>query len=428
MKNDILVELINSQKNLIVNGELSSGKTKSVLFPLIDEIIKKNDSMLVLDSKEEHIKKYYDLLKEQGYNILILNIKDMEKSINYNPYSYAYNLYKNGNKDEALERVEEVNRILLREKDDIDSFWSTASSDFLTGLILGLFEDAKEEEININSLGKMIDDGLQKYGVKDYLFEYFNMKDKMSNSYVCASTTVNAPNETKGGIITYGKSKLRVYTTREKLSYLLSKTNFKYEDIINKKTAIFVISREETSYLNTIVTSFVCELFHVLYNSNIKNKFHFILDNFDSITYLDELSDKLAACISRNIKLYLITRSVDSLYTKYGDYLSKLCNIISIKSDMVEINWGEHTGTLNKEFYSYKEHISSIDYPTLEINTLNLFDIKSFVRNSSKMQKEELIVNRSIEDMVKEVDDKIKELEVIDVIDDVKLSFEDYKI
>ena len=41
MKNEILDKILKGNKNLIVEGGLSSGKTTNVLFPLVDELIEK---------------------------------------------------------------------------------------------------------------------------------------------------------------------------------------------------------------------------------------------------------------------------------------------------------------------------------------------------------------------------------------------------
>lgn len=51
MKKEILKEMLNSKKNLIVSGDISSGKTSNVLFPLVEEAINDGQSLLILDSK-----------------------------------------------------------------------------------------------------------------------------------------------------------------------------------------------------------------------------------------------------------------------------------------------------------------------------------------------------------------------------------------
>ena len=78
MKNEILEKVLNAHKNLIITGDVASGKTTNVLFPIVDNAINKKESLFILDSREEYINKYYDKLKENNYNIVILNLRDMD--------------------------------------------------------------------------------------------------------------------------------------------------------------------------------------------------------------------------------------------------------------------------------------------------------------------------------------------------------------
>ena len=54
-----------------------------------------------------------------------------------------------------------------------DTFKEKTSADYFSGLTLGLFEDAKEEEINLNSISLMTTVGEDKIGGSTYVKEYF---------------------------------------------------------------------------------------------------------------------------------------------------------------------------------------------------------------------------------------------------------------
>src|SRR5574344_337916 len=281
MKKEILEKVLDSKKNLIVSGDISTGKTLNVLFPLVKEIIDRKESLLILDSKEEYINKYYDDLKSKNYNVVILNLRDLSKSEGWNPLEYPYNLYKNGKVDDAIDYIEKQAKIMFYEDSTADPFWSLTASDFYTGIVLGLFEDGKKEEINLNSVNLMFDGINNKFGISDYVTQYFKLKNPSSQPYVFASTTFSAPKETKGSIVSVARQKLRTYVSREMLSVLLNKTTFNYDDIITKPTAIFVIAKDENKYINNVATMFVEQLFAILVNSQNHNKFNFVLDNID---------------------------------------------------------------------------------------------------------------------------------------------------
>lgn len=399
MKEEIIRKLKN--KNLIVKGSVLSGKTTNIMFPIVGNIINKKENLFILDCKEEYLNKYYSLLKENNYNIIILNLRDLEKSNNWNPLDYPYQLYKEGYKDKAQEYLEKISKELYNDK-DLDSFWSNNASSVFTGVCLSLFEDAKENEINLNSVYNVLN--MEGNGI-DYLTEYFNMKDKTSSAYICASTTVMSPRDTKGGILSTAKEKLGTYVSREILSKFLSKTTINMNDLVDKKSAIIFVARDEDKSLNTLATIFIKELYAILINNHNKNKYHFILDNFDSINMSKELDDMFSSCLSRNIKFYVVVRNLGFIKNNYKDDLFSLSNTIDIKEDTIDIlNNNVVVDSVDKDFKTIIiEDNKNIDYPKLSMNKVNIFDVKKFIgKDNDNIKKDEI---------VKKIDDEIKKLQ-----------------
>ena len=376
MRKEILEKILDSNKNLIVSGDMSSGKTSNVLFPLIREIIERNQSLLVLDSKEEYINKYYDVLNKNNYNIVILNLKDLTKSDGWNPLEYPYNLYKNGRIDEAIDYIEsQAKKIITKQNVCTDPYWVLSTIDSYIGIVLALFEDGKEDEINLNSVDLIFRNGL---GPFDYLKKYFKLKDKKSLSYTYASNVFVTPKEQRDSIISIASNGIRTCIGREMLSILLNRTTFSYEDVLNKPTAIFVMPKEENQNLNNIITLFIDQLFMMLANSNIKNKFNFILDNIDTLTNIQNLDNMMSSGIPKNIKFEIVTRSCEELTKKYGNYITKLSDMISVEKN-IKSSIGSDEFTEKIE-YGLEPNVSiNIEYPLLERKEINVFDIEHFV-------------------------------------------------
>lgn len=418
MKKEILKRILNDNKNLIVSGDISVGKTSNVLFPLVREMIDEKQSLLVLDSKEEYIKEYYDDLKNKDYNIVILNLRNLSKSEGWNPLEYPYNLYKDGKVDEAINYIEKQAKAIFYDDSEVDQFWSNNSSDFYTGIVLGLFEDGKDNEINLSSVNSMFNSTDNKYSVNDYVTQYFKLKNPSSQSYIFASSTISAPKETKGGIISVARQKLRTYVTREMLSTLLNKTTFSYEDILTKPTAIFVIARDENKYINNVATMFIEQLFTILVNSKIQNQFNFVLDNIDDLERVNELSDMLSSGVSRNIKFEIATRSYEELIEKYGKYIEKLSNLVVVEKDIKLV-------IDNEEYTEEKEQLiefiqdENVEFPLLQKEKIEMFDIVEFVRSKKEsidMCNPFLANNLStnvpdINGLIKDIDRKIEQLD-----------------
>ena len=174
MKKDLLEQILNNGKNVIVSGNIARGKTTNIMFPLVSEMINKKESLFFIDSKEEYLNTYYQELKNKNYNIIILNIRNLDNSESWNPLLYLYKLFKENNLDKAKEYLEKIGKTLFYEEStSSDPFWTNMASDFITGIILGLFADAREDEINFISINNMINE--EDSG---YLREYFNLKDE----------------------------------------------------------------------------------------------------------------------------------------------------------------------------------------------------------------------------------------------------------
>ncbi len=405
MKKEILENIIKQNRNIVVSGDISSGKTKSFMFPLVEEQIDNNENIIILDTKEEYISKYYETLKNKDYNIITLNLKDLNKSVGWNPLKYPYTLYKSGNVDAALDSINKLAVPIFHDKASKDPFWENSACDFFTGLVLSLFDDAKEDEVNFNSVNALFDSLNVRYGDKDLLTHYFEYKGRNSKAYTAASTTLLAPMETRGSIVSVARQKFKLYVIREKLNNLLSKTTFNYEDIVTKPTAIFIISKDENTYLSTLVEIFITQLFDILIN-NSKTKYNIILDNFDILNEIVGFNSMLSSGVAQKIKFYIATRSIDKLYDTYGYYIKSLICYY-------DINNIRRDSTLEEENLEYVE--SNVEYPVLEINDIKVFDLENFLndKNVTLPQKNDVnhVNSDKISDLINKIDNKIQELD-----------------
>ncbi len=415
MKKEMLEKVLNAHKNLIVEGDVASGKTTNVLFPVVDKAIENKESLFILDSREEYINRYYDKLKSNNYNTIIINLRDMDKSEGWNPLEYPYNLFKNGEKDKAQEYLEEIGKIMFYENSSVDPFWALTASDFFIGVTLALFEDGNADEVNLNSVNNMFNGIDKKFGVSDYITEYFKTKETSSKPYIFASATFLAPKETKSSILSVARQKLRLYVSREKLSQIMNKTTFSFEEIVSKPTAIFVIARDENKSLNAIVAMFIEQLYAILVDLKTKNKFNFILDNFDIIEKCNDLVDILGSCVARNIKTYIATRSVSELANIYGSYMPKLCDLLSIGNAEVKLVVNQVEETFDRDFETINNIEGNVEYPKLNTTTIKLFDLEKLVKDV-KMQQVSSKFNLGepvkADDLIKRIDERIEQLEL----------------
>ena len=334
--------------NLVI-GSTGSGKTQCCVFPMIRILAKAGESMVLTDPKGELYEKTAELLRESGYNIVVLNFRDPQKGNAWNPMSLPYKLYQEGNMDKSVELLDDLAlNILYDEKNTGDPFWEKSGADYFSGLALGLFEDAVEEQVNLNSMNLMSNLGEERFGGpnNNYIKEYFNMKDPARPAYVNASGTVYAPEETKGGVLSTFKQKVKLFSSRDNLSEMLSYSDFDMKDIGRKKTAVFMIVQDEKKTLHPLATIFIKQCYETLIDvaqesgGHLPYRTNFILDEFANMPPLKDVTTMVTAARSRHIRFTFIIQNFAQLTKVYGkedaETIKGNCNILYLISSELQ--------------------------------------------------------------------------------------------
>ena len=313
--------------NLII-GSTGSGKTQNIIFPMIEILAKHGESMIITDPKGELYEKKSNMLRSKGYNIVLLNFRDPGRGNAWNPMSLPYNLYKSGNRDKAMELLDDLALNILYDEGNknADPFWEKTSADYFSGLSLGLFDDAKEEEINLNSISLMTTVGEEKMGGSTYIKEYFNLKDPGSSAYISASSTILAPSDTKMSILAVFKQKIKLFASRENLSEMLSYSDFDIKEIGKKKTAVFIIVQDKKKTYHSLVTIFIKQVYETLIDvaqNSPGNKLpimtNFLLDEFANMPPLKDVTTMITAARSRAMRFTMIIQNFAQLNEVYGE-------------------------------------------------------------------------------------------------------------
>ena len=430
--------------NLVI-GTTGSGKTECVILPMVKLLAKKRESMIITDPKGEIYEKTGRLLKARGYNIIVLNFRNPQRGNCWNPLDLPYELYKSGNKDKATELVDDLAANMLHEEKTDDAFWGNTAGDYFAGLVESLFEDGKPGEININSVAYMDSVGEEKVEGVQALKEYMNSKDKTSSIYGNLSGTVNAPSETKGSIVSMFKQKLKIFTTRENLSEMLSRSDFNMGDIGRKPTAVFIIVHDEKNTYHALTTIFVKQCYEKLIDVAFENggklpvRTNFLLDEFANMPQLKDVTSMITAARSRQIRMTFIIQNFAQLNQVYGkeiaetikgncgnlvyllttelqalEEISKMCGEVKSKKDdktastplvtVSDLQKLKEFDVIVKRhrFDAFKTSLTPnfkmdwgrtfelMDYPIHEKKELKVFDLKAYVKNLRETKRENI--------------------------------------
>ena len=311
MYDDEAVYINNSETHNLVIGGSGSGKTQTTIMPQIYLSIRASESFIVNDHAGELYNTFSGMASENGYKVQVINFRDMSVGNNYNPLYIPYKLYKEGNTDEAIELIENVGYNLISDfnQTDVDPFWENQSINLFTGLALYLFRKANIEEININSIVNL------SYRI-DEIKEELKDADKSSDIYIILSSIFDAPNETRGSIISVFRQKLAIMS-RESLSKLLANNNLDLENIKKEKTAIFIIS--DSKYSSIVLPMILNQAYSIVKsNPKTEKRLNIILDEFGMIKPIKNFLDILTGSRSIGIRLTIVIQSILHLENVYG--------------------------------------------------------------------------------------------------------------
>ena len=297
--NDKVYLDVKDTHNLII-GSTGSGKTQTMLLPITRFSIDALESFLIIDTNCDIYKRVSGNLKKNNYNVIIMDFDEKKYGNNWNPLYMTYQYYLDGNIDKTIKSLEDICYYLFGEHKD---FWINSAENYFIGLALYLFKYAKLEEINLKSIYKLGNSNINSDLLNDSLFLGLN-------------NILKTPVETLNGIIAVFNECLQKYINKVNLMNMLSNTDFDFNEISQKRTAIFIKGIENSDETN-IITLFIHQIINQLFINNSK-RFNFILDDFENLVKIKRFSKLLNEARSKNIRFTISLNSLKELEIIYG--------------------------------------------------------------------------------------------------------------
>ena len=303
--------------NILCCGGSGAGKTR--FFAKIN-LMNAACSYVVLDPKSEMLRDCGNLLKQQGYEIKVLDLINMDKSHCYNPFVYLKS-------DNDIQRL--VTNLFKnttpKGSQSQDPFWDQAASMLLLALVFYLHYEAPEEEQNFPMVMEMIRAGVVREDMEDYLSpldELFNRLEMRNPDHIALKYYRNYRS---GSAKTLKSIQITLVARLEKfnLESLAGITQTDEMDLYRigeKKTVIFACIPDNDSSFNFIVGMLYTQLFQQLYyqadqihGGRLPVHVHFIMDEFANVALPDDFDKLLATMRSREISVSIIIQNMAQL-------------------------------------------------------------------------------------------------------------------
>ena len=299
--------------NVLVVGGSGSGKSASYSIPNAYQML---GSYVFTDPKGELYDKTAGYLKANGYEIKVLNLVKPQDSDGYNPLMHI---------SSEIDVDIIANTIVKGQKTGdggSDPFWDDSAEMLLKALIYYLIATRPEEEQNLASCAELVR-AANSNGGNNLLTELISKLPYDHPARMNYKSIEIAPEKTYSSILSTLQSKLGKFDSKE-IAEVTSTDTINFEEIGNKKTAVYVISSDTHTAYDFLLTIFFSQMIQQLYNfadanenKRLKVPTYFILDEFANIGKVPDFDKKISTSRSRGISFSVILQNLDQLEAVY---------------------------------------------------------------------------------------------------------------
>ena len=310
----------------LVIGATGSGKTTTFINPMIQLIAAANlgSSMIMTDPKGELFDLHSKFLQAQGYEVMVLDLRDTYSSSRWNPLEPIWDAYQESmHADEgmvghidSMDDYPDLRRLdgdaepgapwvewngvayadLTHAKDDVnivkqkifdemyedlqdlvgglvpimnekDQMWERGARSLVTATCLAMLEDSENPELgmtkdkfNLFNVQKALSNSSNGYQA---LKDYFEGRGALSQAYQLSRQVLSAPEETMSSYMSVTLDKLTIFNDRG-LCGLTSATDLKADKIAFGKTAVFLKIPDEKDTRHSLASLFVLSTYKAL--------------------------------------------------------------------------------------------------------------------------------------------------------------------
>lgn len=300
-------------KNILVIGGSGTGKSACYIKPNILQML---GSYVITDPKGELYRETSGFLKANGYEVRAFNLVNPEYSDRFNPLAHIV--------DHTSVDIIAHTIVMGATKGtgSNDPFWDETAKMLLKACIYYVISVLPKEQQNISSCLNIIRQGgadpeiFKKLFINELKPEHPGRKE-----YENFST---AADKTMQSIVVSTISKITAFDTPA-MQRITTSNNINFDDLGNKKVALFVITSASDSTYDFISTIFFSQMLQKLYlqadrnGGTLNRQVYFLLDEFANIGQIPDFNKKLSTTRSLGISISIVVQSLDQLEALYKD-------------------------------------------------------------------------------------------------------------
>lgn len=319
--------------NILICGGSGAGKTFYEVKPNLMQM-PHHCSFICTDPKGEILRSCGQMLKDNGYNVKVVNLLEMEKSDCYNPFAYIR---------EETDIVKLITNLISnttpKGATPSDPFWEKAEGLFLQSIFYYVWMEEPPSRRNFEAVLKLIGEAevtdQKKPSLLDKRMRFLEESSPLGKNHPAIkqyNKCMRGAGDTVRSIIISANSRL-AFLENQQVLRLLSRDDLKLAELgigVNgdgeTKTALFCVIPDSDKSYNFIIGMLYTQIFQELYfqadfncGGSLPIHVTFMLDEFANVALPDDYCSLLSTMRSRSISSIIIIQNFAQLKALFKD-------------------------------------------------------------------------------------------------------------
>ena len=311
-----------SNINILLIGAPGTGKSRGFIIP---NIMQMNSNFVATDPKGELLSKVGKLLEANGYEVIVLDLKNHYKSHGYNPFRYFRNendafLFVNNMWEAMSDKTAQKG----------EQIWDDQAKNMLMSIILYLYSFAPPDEQNFDmvlEIMSVIDSSEEQNssGIPKRHELLFDAIPHDSTAYRYFTMWNSAKGRTLSSIVATLSAKMAVFSL-ESMRKLTYHDEMDILKLATGKVAVFMLLPDDNKVYNFIAGTLYTQMFQQLYDyadnvchGPLPKHVRFYMDEFSNIALPDDYQKILSTSRSRNISFAIVLQDKSQIEALYKE-------------------------------------------------------------------------------------------------------------
>jgi len=356
----------------LVIGSTRSGKSRRVILPTIWNLAKAGESVIVSDPKGEIYSYSSEYLKRQGYEVILIDLRDPYRGNQWNPLLHVSSALDANDYSTASQVAWDVANIISNQQQYTgDPIWPQSQESLTAALILAVASFAPYEARHLGSVYEMLHQ--MGAGGGELLDEYFRSLPKDHPASSAYGVAALSEDRLRSSIFTGTAAQLRLWSDPAVI-WLTSNQDHNLDDLGKGKVAVFIVIPDERGTRNVLATLYIQQTYQALVDLANKNggrllrRVNFILDEFGNLPTIPEFDRKVTVAAGRGMRFLLAVQDISQIKAKYRELSQTITGncatwlyILTTDLETAKIISGK-TGQYTVKTESYSSQVKNTDY------------------------------------------------------------------